>query len=496
MSLVGIDLGSSAVKVAAYREDGFLLAETREKVTANHPQPGWWESDPEEVWHAVLDTLGSVAKTAELRRDPPLALAISASGREAFPVASNGLPLGPCIRTSDTRGAEIAMATATHASTDTWLQTCGRVPDRMDPVNRLLWWRENRPEVMARAAYFLGWHEFLTLRLGNRAVTDKSQAGKWLIYNLTRGHWSSERLTEFSVDPTLLPEIATWGEQVTTLRPTLARTLGLPKDLPVAVGAFDVSCAALGSGSYNEGVAGLACGSWESIVVSAREDLRANSEFLRAGISIGPHTGSTSLGVFALSPNGTVVVDWARKVTNLSIPSFEKGLNSSGPRPSPVMAVPHLSGATTNSAEASESRGALVGLTLASSQIEIVKAFMEGIAFELALTLYALRQASVKVETLRAAGGGARSAWWMQLKADLTGVPVEVVDQPETGTLGASLLAGLAVGVYSSLEEASSNVTKVTHCFYPNPSRARLYEHRLEAYHATVAALLDACCVD
>ena len=231
MSLIGVDVGSSATKAAAYREDGLLLAVAREGVTARRPNPGVWESDPEEVWAATQKVLSNVAAAPLVRKDPPVALAISASGREVFPVASDGSALGPCIRTGDTRGAEIEAATSRRATTDEWLQACGHIPDRMDPINRLLWWRENRPEIMSRAKYFLGWHEFLTLRLGGRAVTDKSLASKWLTYDLVTGRWSSERLAELDIDIGLLPEIEPWDAQVATLGHTLAMELGLPKDL-------------------------------------------------------------------------------------------------------------------------------------------------------------------------------------------------------------------------------------------------------------------------
>lgn len=491
MSLIGIDVGSSATKAAAYREDGLLLAVAREEVTARHPHPGEWESDPEEVWSATQKVLSNVAAAPPVRKDPPVALAISASGREVFPVASDASALGPCIRTGDTRGAEIAAATSRRATTDEWLRVCGHMPDRMDPVNRLLWWRKNRPEAMSRAKYFLGWHEFLTLRLGGRAVTDKSLASKWLAYDLATGRWSSERLAEFGVDAGLLPEIEPWGAQVAALGPSLATELGLPKDLAICVGGFDTCCAGLGSGASNVGIAGLACGSWESVLAPALKKPSAR-DLSESGLSVGPHPGSTGLAAFALSPNGTIVVDWARGVTNLSIPSFENRLCSSGPEPSPVLAVPHLSGVTSLRADAQESQGALFGLTLASSQIDITKAFMESIACDLALTLSSFERVGIDIELLRASGGGARSGWWMQLKADLCDLPIEVVGQPEpeAGTLGAALLAGISLGTYVSVEEAVRILIRTTRRYEPNVERASLYEQRFEAYKAAAKTLL------
>ena len=217
MSLIGIDVGSSATKIAAYNDDGVILARVREKVTPRHPRPGWWELDPDEVWNATLRGLRSLMAQRPVRLDPPTALAISASGREAFPLDGEGNVLGPCIMAGDTRSCDLQAAPIADHSPTKWLEACGHVPERMDPVCRLLWWRENGPRTMAQARYFLGWHEFLTLRLAGRAVTDRSLAGRWLVYDLAAHRWSPERLTRFDIDPALLPEIEPWGSTVGTL---------------------------------------------------------------------------------------------------------------------------------------------------------------------------------------------------------------------------------------------------------------------------------------
>src|SRR2546430_13662453 len=118
MSLIGIDVGSSAVKTAAYRSDGRLLSVAREAVVPRRPKPGWWENDPEEVWAATLKTLGRVVRTRAVRRDLPVVIAVSASGREAFPVDEEGLPLGSCIMAADTRGEELGKSSAAHMQPD------------------------------------------------------------------------------------------------------------------------------------------------------------------------------------------------------------------------------------------------------------------------------------------------------------------------------------------------------------------------------------------
>ncbi len=488
MSLIGIDVGTSAVKVAAYREDGELLASSREPVRLRRPRPGWEEMEPEAVWLAACRALGGVTASPALGQDPPRALAVSASGDEAFPVDAEGTSLGPCILSGDMRGADIERKVAARAAASDWYSGCGHVPERMDPILRLLWWRTHRPDVVSRAHRFVGWHEFLTLRLCGFAVIDQSLAGKWLTYDLTTRDWSADRLAGFDIDPGFLPEIRPWGTQIGEVRSNLARKLGLPDRTAVSVGGYDSSCAALGSGASGAGTVGLACGSWE-VAVAPADDWAVADDLAETGLPLVSHPGSSPFAILAQSPNGAAVADWAAALLHLPLGSTQSGLDATGPGPSSVLAVPHLSGAISPWKDARESRGALLGLTLATTSTEILKACLEGVAYDLALTLEVLRGVRVTVHVLRAAGGGTRSKWWMQLKADLTEIPVEVSGHQEPGTWGAALLAGSAIGVYESAGRASEEMRRTAHEFRPNEQRARLYAGRVAAYREAVETL-------
>ena len=488
MSLVGIDVGSSSVKIGIYSENGKPIMHASETLTPRRPEPGWWEIEPEEVWAATLSGLRQAFGARAVRRDPPVVMAISASGREAFPVDQNGMPLGPCIMAGDIRGAEYETSFKPGIGLHDWYSVCGHLPERMDPVNRLQWWRHHHPAIVRRMKYFLGWHEFLTLRLGGKAVTDRSLAGKWLIFDLASRDWSPQRLSEFDIDPGILPSVRPWGEVIAELKPEVVTELGVPSPLKIAVGGFDASCAALGSGASAEGIAGLVSGSWEDLIVPANHP--PSPEISNQAMSVGPHPGSAGLAVFALSPNGTVVLDWVRNLTGFSLQKLNHSLENSGPQPSPVLAIPHFSGTTVPWGHRRESRGTLTGLTLASSPDDVIKALMEGIAYDLFLTFRSLRESGMNMNLLRAAGGGTRSDWWTQLKADLLGVPIEVTHHPEPGTLGAALLAGLATETYPSLEAGSGRWISPHRRYEPDLQRANLHRENFETYRNKVAQFI------
>ena len=453
MSLLGIDVGSSSIKAAAYREDGVLYKDVRKDLTPQYPQPGWWEQDPNEVWETTCLLLHRLAQEEFLRKDPPKAVAVSASVRENFPADELGFPLANCIMAADVRGAEYEVYPDGVPLPEPWSFSCGHMRERMDPFNRLQWWLKNRSEIMNKARFFPGWPELLTLKMCGRAVTDGTTAARWMIYDLHTQSWDLNRLSEFGISSEILPEVLPWGTIIGDVKKDILEDWGFHHPIKLAVGASDLNCAGLGAGVSAIGDVCLVAGSFENLLIATDEFPTAR--MLLRGLSITPHPGDAGRCVWAICPTGTAVLNWARNITNMSIDELDHKLNEAGSSPSPVLAAPYLSGAFIYWEGGRKLRGALFGLTLATSQIDIVRGFMDSISYDHVNTLSLLREQGVKIETVKAMGGGSRSAWWTQLKCDMMGVPIEVISQPEPGTLGAALLAGVAIGTYNNITEAS-----------------------------------------
>jgi sugar (pentulose or hexulose) kinase len=478
MSLIGVDLGTSAIKVGAYRLDGTLLAAARRKVTGVHPEPGQWEVDPRQSHAAFRDALREVAAHPALASDPPTALSFSSSGREVFPVSSDGTPLGPCLMTADTRGDDIAAVTAAKRSPEAWFQLTGHLPRRMDPVNRALWWRHANPEVTARTRWFMNWHEFFALHLTGRPVVDWSDAGTWAVYDVATGDWSSERIAETAIDPSWLPVVQPNATPIGTILPAAASDLVLPGDLLVVTGAYDTYAASVGSAAIDPGHVSLSCGTWHSYNMAVRQGW--SPALVHDGFSVFPHPGPTGFGVLSTDPNGMSVIDWARDLLRLSIDDLDAGLAHAGSGPGRVWTdaaftpQPHE--------QAADGFGArFAGVTLATTGVDLVRSLLEAIALRLAGSLSILRRHGVDPTIIRATGGGARSDWWMQLTADLTGLPVEVVDQDEPGTFGAAILAGVGSGDLASISDSVARLVAVGRRFDPDPHRGALYASSLPA---------------
>jgi len=489
MSLIGIDMGSSSVKAAAFQEEGRLLGVANHQLTGLHPVPGSWEQNPEEVWQATSLVMRTLLGLDTLKKDPPKAIAVSASGRENFPADAHGDPLGPGIMGADVRGAEFEIIPEGSPRPEPWCLSCGHMRERMDPVFRLLWWRKYHPEVISRAKYFLGWHDFLALRMCGRVATDRSSASRYAVYDLSSNDWSPERVNQYEIDLDLLPEVLPWGSILGPMKREVAEDWGLPPGVLLALGGHDVNCAAVGAGVMDIGEACLISGSYENLLVTTSKP--PTGEMLLRGFSLMPHPGKAGFIILAVCPTGNAVMNWARGLVGLSIEEVETKLLSDVRQPSSVLAVPYLSGSMVYWEQGRKAKGALLGLTFSTSPLDVVQAFMESIAYDHVNTLTLLAEEGVGVDRIRATGGGTRSGWWTQLKADLTGCRIELVGQEEAGTLGAALLAGYALGVYTDLEETSKAFSGTSRVHEPDASRARLHAERLDAYRAFMRNLLS-----
>jgi sugar (pentulose or hexulose) kinase len=472
MSLIGIDLGTSSIKAVAYAADGTMLAQASRPVPGYRPEPGHWEVNVLESRKAFWEALGSITADTMVRADRPVAISFSSSGREVFPVAEDGTPLGPCLMTPDVRGDDVAAVTAARRSPEEWFRLTGHMPRRMDGINRALWWRQTHPEVAARARWFMNWHEYYSLLLSGRPVVDWSDAGTWATYDVATGNWSPERIAETGIDPRWLPEVQPNGTPIGTILPGVARDLDLPTNTLLVTGAYDTYAASVGSAAVDPGIVALACGTWNSYNVPVLPGWPV--ELVHDGFNVNPHPGPTGFGILSTDPNGMSVIDRMRDLLHLSIPELEAGLKAAGPGPGSIFAdaaytpLPHVSARPGFG-------GTFTGVTLASTGIDLVRALLEGIACQFSLSLDRLGRQGVELNLIRATGGGAHNAWWLQLIADVCGKPVEVVAQDEPGAFGAAILAGVGVGLYGSVSEAVDRLVTVARRFEPDAQRGALY---------------------
>jgi xylulokinase len=498
MNLLGLDVGTSGCKAVLF--DGGLnrLAAASRRYEPVSPQAGEFELDPDLVWRSVLSVLGELGPKAEAHGGV-LALCCSVSGDEVIPVSAAGEALYPCIMAADVRTQQVAARFEQLVGREAMYRQTGLPCHPMHPLFRMMWLRDNYPQLFAKTARVMTWGEWIATRLGADWVTDESLACRSMAYDLGRREWSSFLLEQAGIDQALLPPIAPTGTVIGAMSTGLRAQLGWSRRPLVALGGFDQPMAVLGAGAAGPGAAVVCTGTWEVLTVLTGQPLLSD-QLLAAGIPSGRHVADDACWVMTSSPAGGSVIEWFQKTFAADLTAtaasskqdlYDLVLAEATAEPAPVLAIPHLLG-TYNPWMNPNATGALLGLTVGTTRGDILRALLEGITFDLKENLDRVRSAGVPVDSMRATGGGARSSAWLQLKADVTGVAIETVSEPESGCLAAAALAGVGAGLWSSASQAVGGVLRPGRRFEPSAAAVtEYYQRRWAQYRQTYQRLAE-----
>jgi len=501
MSLLGIDVGTTGCKAVAFTPEGRVLASAYAEYPLHSPRPGWQELDPAVVWDAIAGVLRGTATQVRTAGDPVIVLAVSAQGEALIPADVALRPLGPSIVTFDGRADADARGLAARLGGDTIYQITGMLPHAMHSASKLAWVRREWPDVWRRAVWWLGWEDYVGARLGADPAVSRSLAARTMLLDVRQGEWWPRILEALDLDAGRLARAVAPGTAIGRVSRAAARETGLPPGALIVAGGHDQACGALGAGAVETGVAADATGTVECLIPTLSH-LALNDTMRAANLCCCPHVIPDRWTTFAFTFGAGSVLRWMRDMLAPDLATaaraggrdpYEALLAEMPGEPTALLALPHLAGAGTPSLDLG-SRGAILGLTLSTSRGEVVKALLEGITLEMALNLELLRAAGLNIATVHAIGGAARSDAWLQLKADIFGLPVVAFDQPEGAAWGAALLAGLGAGVYDDVRDGLVHAPRPRARFAPDARRSATYRRRLADYrglHARVAAAWD-----
>ncbi len=489
MAYLGLDVGTSACKGLVLGGDGAILGVARRSYPLRLPAPGLVELDPGLVWRASAAVIRRLATVAGDAGQPIRALAVSASGDEGVWIDARGRSVGPAIMSLDTRSAADAEAFAAQVGHARLYRITGLPAHAMYPLVRLLWLRRSEPDTFERVRRMLAWPEFVALRLGVEPAAEPSLAARSLAFDIRAGAYDERLVRTAGLPPDVFPPVVPSGTIEGEVAGPVAARLGLQEKVYVVTGGFDQAMATLGAGVTDPGVVHVGTGSWEAVTaLSARPVL---SDAMRSsGFSWGRAVaGSVPYTVMASSA-GASLLAWLREVVSdgAGRPTVADLLNEAADRPTGLLVLSHFEGSYSPWLDPA-SRGAIAGLDLATDRGTLVRALLEGVTFELRENVERLRAAGVAVTELRATGGGARSHAWLQLKADVTGLPVSRPAVPDTGSFAAACLAGSAAGAFGPPTEAIREFGGIATRLEPRLPVVAAYEHRFEAHRRLYPAL-------
>jgi L-xylulokinase len=430
-ALVGLDIGSTVVKAAAFDMAGRLTACASRPVPIVRPQPSWIERDSEGTWAAAAAVLRSVAA----RAGRVAAVGVTGCGNGAVLVGSGGRAVRRGILSGDTRAV-------------------GMLGTRRGPGHArgfagqtavlLSWLAAHEPRAIERTKALLFWKDFIRLRLTGEICTDFTDAGASGLLDSRKMAWLNPR--------GILPPLRASTDRAGEITREASRRVGLPTGTPVFTGAFDCEAAALGSGIAKEGDLSVVAGTWAINQTFSRRPSRAGQVLL-----CNPSAQPGRWLLLEGGPGSAANFEWAARAL-LGRQDLGRALR---------MAAGGRAGGLTFVPGVSIGKGAFAGLDATHHASDLLRAVMEGVVYGHRVQIEALTASGLAFTRIRFAGGASKSPLWCQLYADGLGLPLEVPEGEELGALGAALCAGVGMGRWRSLAQAQRETVRVARSFSP-----------------------------
>jgi xylulokinase len=494
--LLGLDVGTTSVKAGLFDESGRRLATAADEYRIDHPTPDRAELDPETYWSATVTAIRRALAVSGADPAQLAAIAVSSQGETVIPVDAVGRPLGPALVWLDNRaGAEARWLAERFGDAAVYERTGIPSINPTWTACKILWWRRNEPDVFAHARRFLLVEDFILHRLSGRFVTDGAVNCTSLLYDIRDHGWWGPMLEAIGIEPGHLPEIVRPGSVVGTLSPAASRALGLPSTVRVVSGGMDQCTGAVGVGNIDGGVVSESTGG--ALTLQASVD--------RHGLDL---TGQTPVYVHSapnrylycpVCPTGGMALTWFRdqfggEEVALAARDGRSAYDlltelaaQAPPGAEGLTMLPHLMGAFSPEYDP-EARGVFYGFTLRHGKPHFVRAVLEAVAFMLRRNLELLAGVGAGASEIRSHGGGARSALWNQIKADVCGLPVVTLQGEDAAVRGDAMLAGVATDTFRDLAEAGAAMIETVGRYEPTVALRPVYD---EAY-ARYLRLFDA----
>ena len=472
--LLGLDVGTSGVKVGVVSAEGKLLGLGRASHVNSAPHPEWVECSPDLWWDGVVRSLRQACGEAGVRPDEVAAVGISVLFPCIVPLGVDARPLYPALLYCDRRSGAQVEAIERLLPRDDYQAIIGNV---LTPgtcaVTSMAWLRDEQPEIVERTRVFGFSNTAITARLTGEFCTDPSMVAlSGLVDIADPWRWNEPLCEQIGIDPKLLPRVAGADEVVGTVTRSAAEETGLKAGTPVVCGCGDVPASAFGVGLTEPGTVVYVAGSTDCVAVPIRQptpDRRwVNAAYVPRGywLPIGTTTSSgVSVEWFIREFLGQGGDEGLEAMTELAAAS---PLGSGR-----VLYLPYLQGERTPIWDPS-ARGSFFGLSSTTSRADLARAVLEGTALGLRQVIESLEDvAGAPVDEIRAVGGGTRNGLWNQIKADVLRRPLAVLEFQETSALGAALLGGLGIGLYPSFAAAAETAWAGNEARVVEPSSAR-----------------------
>lgn len=489
MKIAGLDIGTTGCKLTVFSEEGKDI----DRAYRDYPVTrggGEHEVDAESIMEGVLSVLSAMAeKYPDIR-----GIGVTSFGETFVFTDGAGKPLHRAMLYTDPRGREECLELTEKMDGRKIAAITGLRPHEMYSLPKMMWIKKHRPQVYGQAKHAFLMEDYVVFQLTGKAQIDYSLATRTMAFDIASLGWSRELFELAGIDVSLMSEAVPVGTSAGSVLPGIARQTGLSEKTQIVSISHDQVAAAVGAGVFDAQTAVEGAGTVECIT-PVYEGLPPSDVMYDGYFSVVPYVIPGRYVCYAFSYTGGALIQWcvdtlAKKEKELAA---ESGISvheylereyvrehgeGSADKPSGLLVLPHFAGAATPYMDTG-SKGALIGLTAAHTVSDIYRACMEGVAYEMLVNLEWLKGSGIHFQMLHATGGGARSAVWTQMKADILNVPFTTLATANAGTVGSAMLTGIAVGCFQNLDEAAAHMVEKTKVYLPDEVR---HEKYMEVY--------------
>lgn len=480
------DLGTTGNKAVLVDEQGNLVDTAFAPYRTAYPAPLAAEQNPEDWWRAVVRCTRALLRANESRARHIVAVGFSGHMNGAVLVDEDGVPLRPALIHADIRAGEQCERLRHRLSEDSYYAITGNRLAPFYSLPKMMWLMERDPDTVARARWLLQAKDYCVGRMTGRwGVTDPSDASLTGIYDVNRLRWSEEVAESANVPKYLLPEVLPSTAVVGGVSAEAARSTGLPKGVPVVIGAGDGACATVGAGAVEVGDSYTYIGgtAWTSCL---RERFTPDVHMRLTTLMSAQQGRWVQFGTVQSAGSAW---DWFVNLfgRGASTACLQAEAAEVSPGSNGLVFLPYLSGERAPVWNPL-ARGAFFGLQAHHTRAHLARAVLEGVACALESILGIMREHGAVSEAVRVVGGGTRSDLWMRILADVYGCPIEIPQHADSSTaIGAAVIAGAGAGLYDGFNIAK-RIASVERCVQPALENARVYD----AVYARYVDLLSA----
>ena len=486
MLYIGVDLGTSAVKLLLMEADGTIRNIVSREYPLYLPHPGWSQQEPEDWFRETLAGIDELLKDAD--RDKVAGISFGGQMHGLVTLDADDNVIRPAILWNDGRSSKETEYLNTVIGKDKLSDYTANIAFAGFTAPKILWMKENEPENFKRIAKIMLPKDYIAYKLSGIFCSDMSDAAGMLLMDVKNRCWSKEMIDICGITEDMLPTLYESYEVVGTLKPEVAKVLNLPESVKVIAGAGDNAAAAVGTGTVGDGQCTISLGTSGTIFISSTEfgvdQYNALHSFAHA--DGGYHLLACMLS--AASCNKW----WAEDILKTTdFAQEQKAIEKLGENN--VFFSPYLMGERSPHNNPAV-RASFVGMSLDTTREDMTQAVLEGVTFGLRDSLEVARKIGNKIDRAKLCGGGAKSPLWRNIVANIMNLKVDLIESEEGPALGGAMLAAVGCGEYDSVQEAAEKIVKVIDTVEPDPEIVAKYEEKYRQFvkiYPTVKGLYD-----